>query len=171
MAIALTEKEKAKLRELGKITEQQIKDAEVNDVAPPYYLACQFIAREERTRQIIEAPSALPPVSRETRLTGFAAKRDILKRRSASQSQATADWTRVQHFRRGGCQISSRAPVGGLSRPAACCPLERGRLSSKIELRGWGPPATAIRLMTPTFSAAGMCLRRRGRSAVVPPPA
>lgn len=47
MAIALTEREKVKLRELGKITAQQIKDAEVNDVAPPYRLACQFIAREE----------------------------------------------------------------------------------------------------------------------------
>ena len=43
----MTEREKVKLREIGKITAQQIKDAEVNDVAPPYRLACQFIAREE----------------------------------------------------------------------------------------------------------------------------
>ncbi|ACK52660.1 ferredoxin [Methylocella silvestris BL2] len=47
MAIALTEKEKIKLRELGKITAQQIQDAETNDIAPPYRLACQFIVREE----------------------------------------------------------------------------------------------------------------------------
>ncbi|MET3355663.1 2Fe-2S iron-sulfur cluster binding domain-containing protein [Xanthobacter autotrophicus] len=47
MAIALTEREKTKLKELGKITEEQIADAEVNDIAPPYRLACQFIAREE----------------------------------------------------------------------------------------------------------------------------
>jgi ferredoxin len=47
MAIALTEKEKIKLQELGKITPEQIKNAEVNDVAPEYRLACQFIAREE----------------------------------------------------------------------------------------------------------------------------
>lgn len=47
MAIALTEKEKIKLRELGKITTKQLQDAEVNDVAPEYRLACQFIAREE----------------------------------------------------------------------------------------------------------------------------
>lgn len=47
MAIALTEREKSKLKELEKITEEQIRDAEVNDVAPPYRLACQFIAREE----------------------------------------------------------------------------------------------------------------------------
>lgn len=47
MAISLTDREKSKLKELGKITEEQIIDAEVNDVAPPYRLACQFIAREE----------------------------------------------------------------------------------------------------------------------------
>lgn len=47
MAIALTEKEKAKLRELGRITAKEIEDAEVEDVAPHYRLACQFIAREE----------------------------------------------------------------------------------------------------------------------------
>jgi ferredoxin len=47
MAISLSEKEKVKLRELGKITAEQLRDAEVNDVAPPFRLACQFIAREE----------------------------------------------------------------------------------------------------------------------------
>lgn len=47
MAIALSEKEKLKLRELGRITIEQIKQAEINDIAPPYRLACQFIVREE----------------------------------------------------------------------------------------------------------------------------
>ncbi|WP_145104773.1 2Fe-2S iron-sulfur cluster-binding protein [Cereibacter sediminicola] len=45
--ITLTEKEKAKLRELGKITAQEIQDAEVLDMPPRYRLACQFIARDE----------------------------------------------------------------------------------------------------------------------------
>jgi ferredoxin len=47
MAITLSEKEKAKLRELGKITAKEIQDAEVDDLAPHYRLACQFIVREE----------------------------------------------------------------------------------------------------------------------------
>ncbi|SNX68522.1 ferredoxin [Cereibacter ovatus] len=45
--IHLTEKEKAKLRELGKITAAEIEDAEVRDMPPRYRLACQFIARDE----------------------------------------------------------------------------------------------------------------------------
>jgi len=47
MAISLTEKEKTKLLELGKITKAQIQDAEVNDMAPPNRLACQYIVRDE----------------------------------------------------------------------------------------------------------------------------
>ncbi|MDT8854434.1 2Fe-2S iron-sulfur cluster-binding protein [Paracoccaceae bacterium Fryx2] len=47
MGIALTEKEKLKLRELGKLTAQEIEDAEVRDLPPRYRLACQFIARDE----------------------------------------------------------------------------------------------------------------------------
>lgn len=46
-AITLTEKEKAKLKELGKITAKEIEEAEVLDRAPRYRLACQFIARDE----------------------------------------------------------------------------------------------------------------------------
>lgn len=45
--IALTEKEKAVLKVIGKITAEQINNAEVNDVPPPYRLACQFIVRNE----------------------------------------------------------------------------------------------------------------------------
>ena len=45
--IALTEKEKEGLRQLGKITKQEIFDAEVNDMPPRYRLACQCFVRNE----------------------------------------------------------------------------------------------------------------------------
>jgi rubrerythrin/ferredoxin len=45
--IALTEKEKELLRQLGKITPQEIMDAEVNDMPPRYRLACQTFVRNE----------------------------------------------------------------------------------------------------------------------------
>lgn len=45
--IMLTDKEKSKLKELGKITPEEIENAEVNDMPPRYRLACQFIARDE----------------------------------------------------------------------------------------------------------------------------
>jgi len=35
------------LRFAGKITKEQIKQAETNDIPPPYRLACQFIVRNE----------------------------------------------------------------------------------------------------------------------------
>jgi ferredoxin len=47
MGVALTEKEKTALRLAGKITKEQIADAEVNDIPPPWRLACQFIVRNE----------------------------------------------------------------------------------------------------------------------------
>jgi ferredoxin/rubrerythrin len=46
-AIALTEKEKEMLRQLGKITRKEIEDAEVNDMPPRYRLACQCFVRHE----------------------------------------------------------------------------------------------------------------------------
>lgn len=45
--IALTEKEKEMLRQLGKITKDEIVDAEVNDMPPRYRLACQMFVRHE----------------------------------------------------------------------------------------------------------------------------
>lgn len=45
--IALTEKEKELLRQLGKITKQEIMDAEVNDMPPRHRLACQCFVRDE----------------------------------------------------------------------------------------------------------------------------
>ena len=46
-AVSLTEKEKEMLRQLGKITKQEILEAEVNDVPPRYRLACQCFIRDE----------------------------------------------------------------------------------------------------------------------------
>lgn len=45
--VALTEKEKTVLRFAGKITAEQIADAETQDKPPPWRLACQFIVRHE----------------------------------------------------------------------------------------------------------------------------
>lgn len=47
VGVALTEKEKTVLRFAGKITQEQIEDAETNDRPPPWRLACQFIVRHE----------------------------------------------------------------------------------------------------------------------------
>ena len=47
MSIALTEKEKDLLKQLGKITKVEIHDAEVNDMPPRYRLACQCFVRDE----------------------------------------------------------------------------------------------------------------------------
>ncbi|GAA5077331.1 2Fe-2S iron-sulfur cluster binding domain-containing protein [Roseibacterium beibuensis] len=47
MGMALTEKEKARLKELQKITPQEIENAETSDIPPRYRLACQYIARDE----------------------------------------------------------------------------------------------------------------------------
>jgi rubrerythrin/ferredoxin len=45
--IALTEKEKEGLRQLGKITKEEIIQAEVNDIPPLHRLACQCFVRNE----------------------------------------------------------------------------------------------------------------------------
>ncbi len=47
MGMSLTEKEKARLKELDKLTDADLENAEVNDMPPKYRLACQFIARNE----------------------------------------------------------------------------------------------------------------------------
>lgn len=47
LGVNLTEKEKTVLTLAGKITKQQIADAELNDLPPPWRLACQFIVRDE----------------------------------------------------------------------------------------------------------------------------
>jgi len=49
-AEALTDKEKFKLKELGKMTQEEIDAHEVSDLPPKYRLACQFITRDENVR-------------------------------------------------------------------------------------------------------------------------
>jgi len=47
MGVALTEKEKALLRSLGKITKEEIARAETDDIPPKRRLACQYIVRDQ----------------------------------------------------------------------------------------------------------------------------
>jgi rubrerythrin/ferredoxin len=58
--IALTEKEKELLRQLGKITKEEIKDAEVNDMPPRFRLACQCFVRNEDIMVIFEGDATKP---------------------------------------------------------------------------------------------------------------
>jgi rubrerythrin/ferredoxin len=59
-AIALTEKEKEMLRQLGKITRAEIQNAEVNDMPPRYRLACQCFVRNEDIVVAFEGDETLP---------------------------------------------------------------------------------------------------------------
>lgn len=47
MGMHLTEKEKTVLKLAGKISREQIENAETKDIPPPWRLACQFIVRNE----------------------------------------------------------------------------------------------------------------------------
>jgi rubrerythrin/ferredoxin len=58
--IALTEKEKELLRQLGKITKEEIKDAEVNDMPPRFRLACQCFVRNEDIMVMFEGDATKP---------------------------------------------------------------------------------------------------------------
>lgn len=58
--IALTEKEKEMLRQLGKITREEIHAAEVNDMPPRYRLACQCFVRNEDILVSFEGDQTLP---------------------------------------------------------------------------------------------------------------
>jgi rubrerythrin len=60
MGIALTEKEKELLRQLGKITKQEIMDAEVNDMPPRVRLACQYFVRDEDILVSFEGDETMP---------------------------------------------------------------------------------------------------------------
>ncbi|MFY9627669.1 MAG: 2Fe-2S iron-sulfur cluster-binding protein [Methylocystis sp.] len=59
--IALTEKEKEMLKQLGKITKAEIENAEVNDMPPRYRLACQCFVRNEDIMVTFEGDQTLPP--------------------------------------------------------------------------------------------------------------
>lgn len=59
-AITLTDKEKELLRQLGKITREEIAAAEVNDMPPRYRLACQCFIRDEDIIVSFEGDPAVP---------------------------------------------------------------------------------------------------------------
>jgi rubrerythrin/ferredoxin len=58
--IALTEKEKEMLRQLGKITPEEVMDAEVNDMPPRHRLACQCFVRNEDVMVRFEGDAVQP---------------------------------------------------------------------------------------------------------------
>lgn len=58
--IALTEKEKEALRQLGKITPEEIRNAEINDMPPRHRLACQCFVRNEDIMVTFEGDQTLP---------------------------------------------------------------------------------------------------------------
>ena len=58
--IGLTEKEKELLKQLGKITKEEIEKTEVNDMPPRYRLACQCFVRDEDIRVCFEGDQVLP---------------------------------------------------------------------------------------------------------------
>jgi rubrerythrin/ferredoxin len=58
--VHLTEKEKEGLRQLGKITKDEIQDAEVNDVPPRHRLACQCFVRNEDVLVAFQGDETLP---------------------------------------------------------------------------------------------------------------
>lgn len=58
--ISLTEKEKEVLRQLGKISREEVRDAEVNDMPPHYRLACQCFVRNEDILVTFEGDDTLP---------------------------------------------------------------------------------------------------------------
>jgi rubrerythrin/ferredoxin len=58
--IGLTEKEKEILRQLGRITPEEIENTEVNDMPPRHRLACQCFVRDEDIRVRFEGDRTLP---------------------------------------------------------------------------------------------------------------
>lgn len=58
--VAMTEKEKELLRQLGKISKEEIMDAEVNDLPPRHRLACQCFVRHEDISVVFEGDTTLP---------------------------------------------------------------------------------------------------------------
>ncbi|MFY9832552.1 MAG: 2Fe-2S iron-sulfur cluster-binding protein [Methylocystis sp.] len=47
MGSLLTENEKTQLKSIGKITPEEIRKAEVEDIAPRFRLACQYVVRDQ----------------------------------------------------------------------------------------------------------------------------
>ncbi|MBX3516403.1 MAG: 2Fe-2S iron-sulfur cluster binding domain-containing protein [Rhodospirillales bacterium] len=60
MSLSMQEKEKEVLRQLGKITKEEIENAEVRDMPSRHRLACQYIIRHEDIRVSFEGDQTLP---------------------------------------------------------------------------------------------------------------
>lgn len=58
--LAMTEKEKEVLRQLGRITREEVEAAEVNDMPPRHRLACQCFVRDEDILVSFEGDLTLP---------------------------------------------------------------------------------------------------------------
>lgn len=58
--VAITEKEKEMLKQIGKITKAEIEDAEVNDMPPRHRLACQCFVRNEDIMVSFEGDETVP---------------------------------------------------------------------------------------------------------------
>ena len=58
--VAMTEKEKEMLKQLGKISKEEIMDAEVNDMPPKHRLACQCFVRNEDISVVFDGDDTLP---------------------------------------------------------------------------------------------------------------
>ena len=61
--VALTEKEKELLKQFGKISREEILDAEVNDMPPRFRLACQCFVRDEDVSVRFEGDATMPAKS------------------------------------------------------------------------------------------------------------
>jgi rubrerythrin/ferredoxin len=57
---ALTEKEKEMLKQLGKISKDEVKEAEVNDIPPLHRLACQCFVRNEDILVTFKGDETIP---------------------------------------------------------------------------------------------------------------
>lgn len=80
--MALTDKEKEMLRQLGKISKQEIEDAEVRDLPPRFRLACQYIVRDEDVVVTFKGDETVPettlqPSAAAKRFTGGVRMRSV----------------------------------------------------------------------------------------------
>ena len=125
-AIALTEKEKEMLKQLGKITKAEIADAEVNDMPPRHRLACQCFVRNEDIVVSFEGdqtmPTAAPHVTHAARRfkggTEIATVEDLLGYAAKVEDDAAAHLDDLAKA----TEASGNADVG-CALPPACRPV------------------------------------------------
>ena len=95
MGIALTEKEKELLRQLGKITKQEIMEAEVNDMPPRVRLACQYFVRDEDILVTFDGDETLPVKGSGLSMAAAIYKGGLRSPRSMSSSISRCRWRRM----------------------------------------------------------------------------